>query len=161
MRITKFLVFTAFTILLLGCSKKNSHPDQDIKIYMVALEGTNLKGKSFGCNDMLVPVSKSIPSSDNMLEETLNLLLAEKDTDELKNFIRGPQLILFQVNTAGGVADIYFTGDFLITRACDILRIEEQITETVKQFSEIKKAKIYINNQTLDSYLKIAKEGFN
>ena len=128
---------------------------------MVALEGTSLSGKVFGCNDKLISILKNIPYSDNMLEETLNILIAEKDTDELKNFIKGPQLMLFQVNIAGGVADIYFTGDFLISGACDIPRIKEQITQTVGQFTEIKKSNIYINNQTLDSYLKIAKDGFN
>jgi hypothetical protein len=160
MKFHMLLIFAAVAISFLGCSKKRSPSEQNINIYMIASEGTSYSGKTIGCNDVLVPVSKTVTSNGNIIEEAINSLLAEKDSDDLKNYVKGPQLILFQVNLAGGVADIYFKGDFLITGACDIPRIKEQITETIKQFADIKKANTYINNQSLDSYLKIAKDGF-
>ena len=159
----KFYPLLGIAILALSfsaCSRKNAPAEQEINIYMIALEGTSLTGKIIGCNDVLVPVTKTISTSGNTIEEAINCLLTEKDSDELRNFVKGPQLLLFQVNIAGGIADIYFKGDFLISGACDIPRIKEQINETIKQFSYIKKANTYINNQTLDSYLKIAKDGF-
>jgi hypothetical protein len=160
MKFRKLLTLLLIPISFYSCSKKNYPADQNVKIYLISANGTASPGKRIGCNEILVPVTQNISEDGNLIEETLNCLLAAKDTGEFRNYVKGPQLLLFQVNLAGGVADIYFKGDLQINGVCDIPRISEQINETIKQFVIIKKVNIYINNQTLDTYLDIAKAGF-
>lgn len=160
-RINKFflisILFTAF--VLIQCSKSESEnkiEKKDVKIYLVALEGTELSGKLIGCNDVLVPKEITVKAEKSVLESTLSELIDFKSTDELQNFVRGPALMLIQVTIANGIADVYLKGDFNISGACDIARIKEQIYETLKQFTEYRKINIFINNQTLEKYLDIA-----
>ncbi|NMB80488.1 MAG: hypothetical protein GYA14_01585 [Ignavibacteria bacterium] len=155
----KFFVFTIIFLLILnGCksSSENKVIKQDVKIYLVALEGTELSGKLIGCNDVLVEKEITVKAEKSVLESTLSELIDFKSTDELKNFVKGPALMLINVTIANGVADVYLKGDFNISGACDIARIKEQIYETLKQFTEFKKINILINNLTLEKYLDIA-----
>ena len=87
-------------------------------------------------------------------------MLITKDSEELKNFVKGPSLLVYQVTIANGIADVYLKGDFNISGVCDIPRIKEQLYETAQQFSDITKVKIYINDKTLESYLSVSEEGF-
>jgi spore germination protein GerM len=132
-----------------------------INIYMVAPEGSTLTGKPIDCNDILVPISKTILIEKNEVESALTELFAAKDTDELKNYIKGPGLILYQATVSDGIAEVYIKGDFAITSLCHISRIHEQLYETAKQFPDVKEVKIFINAQSLESYLSISKQGFN
>jgi hypothetical protein len=155
------LIMTSF--LFYRCGKKDTDEPKEItvNIYLVALEGSTLRGKTIGCKDILVPISKNVLIEKNVVESAMNELFAAKSTDELKNFIKGPALFLYQVTLSNGIAEIYFKGDFHISAVCDILRIKEQLYETAKQFPEVKEVKIFINAQSLESYLSLAKQGFN
>lgn len=155
----KFFVFMIiFSLILIGCksSSENKVIKKDVKIYLVALEGSELNGKLIGCNDILVEKEITVNAEKSVLESTLSELIDFKSTDELKNFVKGPALMLINVTIANGVADVYLKGDFNISGACDIARIKEQIYETLKQFTEFKKINILINNLTLEKYLDIA-----
>jgi hypothetical protein len=154
-----FLIFNA------GCRKAEQQEMTDTittptTIYLVAFEGTKLTGKTFGCNDVLIAKEINVEVKKTLLQATLDELLQYNVIDELQNFVKGPGLILVQVTVAGGIADVYFKGDFLISGTCDIPRIKEQLTETANNFSEYKKVNFYINNQTLDEYLSVAKASF-
>jgi len=155
------LVLTSF--LFYKCSKKNTdeHKEMAVNIYLVALEGSTLQGKTIGCNDLLVPISKNVLIEKNKVESAMTGLFAAKNTDELINFIKGPGLFLYQVTISNGIAEIYLKGDFAISNVCDIPRIQEQLYETAKQFSDVKEVKIFINAQSLESYLSLSKQGFN
>ena len=146
-----------------GCGKKNSDEPKEItvNVYLVALDGSKLQGKTIGCNDLLVPISKNVLVEKSHVESAMIELFATKDTDDLMNFIKGPGLFLYQVTLSNGIAEIYLKGDFNISGVCDIPRIQEQLYETAKQFSDVKRVKIFINAQSLESYLSIAKQGFN
>lgn len=150
------------SMLFYSCSKKNSDEPIEISvnIYMVALEGSKLQGKIFGCNDILVPISKNLIVEKNKIETVMIELFAAKSRDELLNFIKGPGLFLYQATFSNGIAEIYLKGDFNILSVCDIHRIREQLYETAKQFSDVKEVKIFINAQSLESYLSIARKGF-
>lgn len=161
--IYKFWLSSFFLILILTSCKSNSENqviEKDVKIYLVALEGTTLSGKLIGCNDVLVPKEITVRAEKSVLESTLNALLDFKSTDELKNFVRGPALMLINVTIANGIADIYLKGDFNISNTCDIIRIKEQIYETLKQFPEYRKINILMNEMTLEKYLEIAEASF-
>jgi hypothetical protein len=157
----KFLLLLIFlaSALIISCSKGDSADKeitQDVKIYLVALEGTELSGKLIGCNDVLVPKEITVTAENSVLESTINELIAFKPTSKLQNFIRGPALMLIQVTIANGIADVYLKGDFNISGSCDIARIKEQLYETLKQFTEYRKINVFINNQTLEKYLDVA-----
>lgn len=152
------IVTLSIVLILFGCKSKseNNVTEQDVKIYLVALEGTELRGKLIGCNDVLVTKEITVKAERSVLESTLNELINFKSNDELKNFVRGPALMLINVTIANGIADVYLKGDFNISSACDIVRIKEQVYETLKQFTGYKKINILINNLTLEKYLDIA-----
>ncbi len=148
-----------FLIVIISC-KSNGPKEISVNIYLIAFEGSNLNGKKIGCNDILVPITKNVLVENNEVEAALNELLATPGTDELKNFIKGPSLIVYQVTIANGIAGVYLKGDFDISNLCDIPRIKEQLYETAKQFSDIKNVEIYINDKTLESYLSVSEQGF-
>jgi len=156
-----FLIFSSIflSLIFFGC-KSNGPKEISVNIYLVAYEGSNLSGKTIGCNDILVPITKNVLVENNEVEAVLNELLITKDSEELKNFVKGPSLLVYQVTIANGIADVYLKGDFNISGVCDIPRIKEQLYETAQQFSDITKVKIYINDKTLESYLSVSEEGF-
>ncbi len=149
-------------LIIKKCGKSETDEPKEItaNIYLVTFEGTDLEGKTFGCNDVLVPVSKKLTVENSDIETALNELFKEKDTPELHNFIKGPGLLLIQVLVANNLAEVYIKGDFDISTKCDIERIREQLYETAKQFSEYKAVKFYIGDKTLEEYLSIAEAGF-
>jgi len=153
------LILIGISFFIWNCSS-NKSKEISVNVYMVALQGTKLHGKLIGCNDILVPSVRTVLVEGNEVEASMNELLSAKDTEELKNFVKGPALLLYQATTANGVADVYLKGDFNISTICDIQRIKEQLYETAKQFSEIKRVNIFINDQTLESYLSLAEQGF-
>lgn len=160
--ISSIIIFFV-SLLLFSCSKNESESrviEQDVKIYLVALEGSELPGKMFGCNDILVTEEIKISAERSVLEATFYELVNFKSTGELINFVKGPGLMLVQVTVARGIADVYLTGDFEISGACDIIRIKEQIYETAKQFTEYTKINFYIKNETLENYLDVAGASF-
>ncbi|MBI5731557.1 MAG: GerMN domain-containing protein [Ignavibacteriales bacterium] len=155
------LIFSSLflPLIIIGC-KSDEPKEISVNIYLVAYEGSNLNGKTIGCNDILVPITRNVSVENNEVESALNELLITKDSEELKNFVKGPSLLVYQVTIANGIADVYLKGDFHISGVCDIPRIKEQLYETAKQFSDIKKVEIYINDKTLESYLSISQVGF-
>lgn len=160
-KIKIILIFSSLILsqIFFAC-KSNEQKEISVNIYLIAFEGSNLNGKKIGCNDILVPIPKNVLIENNEVEAALNELLVTPSTDELKNFIKGPSLIVYQVNIANGIADVYLKGDFDVSNLCDIPRIKEQLYETTKQFSDIKNVEIYINDKTLESYLSVSEQGF-
>ena len=163
MRIFLLISIVLTSFLFYKCSKKDTDEPKEMTVnfYMVALEGSTLQGKTIGCNDILVPISKNVLIEKNEVESAMNELFAAKSTDKLINFIKGPGLFLYQVTLSNGIAEIYLKGDFAISNVCDVPRIQGQLYETAKQFSDVREGKIFINAQSLESYLSLAKQGFN
>ena len=160
-KISLLALIIAAVVALSACSKKSSSSsEQEIKVYFVALDGSNQQGKIIGCNDKLIAVSRSVKVEKTPIESAVTELLAAKDTEELKNYVKGFQLMLFQVTIAGGACDVYLNGELTINGICDIPRIREQLNETAKQFTDLKKVNFYINTQPLEKYLNIAGQGF-
>jgi hypothetical protein len=133
--------------------------DKEINIYLVSYGNSGLKGRPIGCNDILVPISKTISGEISDLESALNELLAQKETSELHTFVKGPGLLLYKVLIADGKAEVYLKGDFEIRQICAIDHIKEQLYATASQFTEYREVKFYIGNQTLEKYLSIARIG--
>jgi hypothetical protein len=156
------IIIVIILLVINKCSKSDSDEPKEVtaNIYLVAPKGSNQTGKTIGCGDILVAESKNIQFEKTPLEAILTELFAQNSTSDLHNYVKCPNLILYQVTLANGNADIYLKGDFIITSVCDSSRIREQLYETVKQFPEIKKINFYMNTQTLETYLSIARKGF-
>ncbi len=161
MKTISLLVVLGLVIISFACSKKSEDGfGKEIKIYLIALDASKHQGKVIGCNDLLVAIERDVKVEKSPLESAITELLNTKDTEELKNYVKGIQLMLFQVTIAGGVADVYLNGELTINGTCDIPRIREQLNETAKQFADLHKVNFYLNSKPLESYLDVAQQGF-
>lgn len=161
MKTISFIAVLALVVIWFACSKKNeSNYGKEIKIYLIAIDASKHQGEIIGCNDMLVAVEKDVKVDKSPLESAITELLNTKDSEEFQNYVKGIQLMLFQVTMAGGVADVYLNGELTINGTCDIPRIREQLNETAKQFKDLKKVNFYLNAKPLESYLDVAQQGF-
>jgi len=161
MKTISLLVVLGFATIWFACSRKSETDyGKEIKIYLIALDASKHQGKVIGCNDLLVAIEKDVNVEKSPLESAITELLNTKDTEELKNYVKGIQLMLFQVTMAGGVADVYLNGELTINGTCDIPRIREQLNETAKQFTDLNKVNFYLNAKPLESYLDVAQQGF-
>jgi spore germination protein GerM len=118
----------------------------------VAIGDKGKKGKKIGCDDSLVPVTRTVKSAGEPLKATIEELLAipHEYSKELGNYWWGKNLKVKSVSIADGVATINISGEGpFVAGVCDEPRITEQIEETARQFPAVKKVKVFVNNKTL------------
>lgn len=98
----------------------------------------------------LVPVERQIKDSENLIEDTIKLLLEGKLTDEEKNKgisteypLEGFKLTKSELKD--GVLTLYFEDPYSKTSggACRVKILWIQIENTARQFSEVKEVKFY------------------
>jgi spore germination protein GerM len=124
---------------------------QKIKVYLVALDDKGKTGRKIGCDDSLVAVTRTINATAAPLKAAIKELLASphESDGQLGNYVVGPNLKLKSASISKGTATIRFSGKISVAGICDEPRIVEQIEATAKQFSTVKKVKVYVGNQTL------------
>lgn len=126
-----------------------------IKLYFVALEDMGKSGKKIGCEDSIVAVSRTVPSSAAPLGAALRELLSIRDRNYgqsgLYNALAQSTLTLDKVVVTGGKAEIRLSGTMTLAGACDSPRVEAQIRETALQFPSVKTVAIWINGMPLDT----------
>jgi spore germination protein GerM len=122
-----------------------------VKVYLIALDDQGRAGKKVGCDDSLVPVTRTIKATAAPLKAALQELLSipREYEGRLSNSWWGRNLKLRSVSLRAGVATIRITGDLLLAGVCDQPRIEAQITETARQFPGVRKVKVFVNGLTL------------
>jgi len=130
-------------------------PDRgmNVKLYLVALDDKGKKGKKIGCDDSLVPVTRSIQNTAAPLSAAITQLLATPphpaENPQLENFWKGRNLSVRSVSIRNGTATIYLNGEVFVAGICDIPRIESQIEETARQFPTVKRVNVFIGRRTL------------
>ncbi len=134
-------------------------PTRTVKIYLVALDDKGKMGKKIGCDDSLVPVSRTIKATASPLKATIEELLAspadDAENSQLHNFWRGENLRVKSASIRAGVATIHISGRGpFVAGICDEPRIEEQIKETARQFPTVKRVKVFVNNRTLAQVIR-------
>jgi spore germination protein GerM len=106
-----------------------------------------------GCGDSLVAIPRSINKTKAPLTAALRELLSTPpQTDgppKLENFWKGRNLKLQSVSISNQTATIRISGEVFVAGVCDQPRIESQIEETARQFSTVKKVKVFIGRRTL------------
>jgi spore germination protein GerM len=108
-------------------------------------------GRKIGCDDSLVPVTRTVKATAAPLKAALEELLSVPREYEggLTNSWWGRNLKLRSVSLRGGVATIRITGEIFVGGVCDEPRIEAQIKETARQFPNVRKVKVFVNEHTL------------
>jgi hypothetical protein len=126
---------------------------QTVKVYLVAVGDDGRAGKKIGCGDSVIAVTRAINKTAAPLKAALIELLSTPSqasgTPKLENFWKGRNLKLQSVSIRSGTATIYLSGKVFVAGVCDVPRIESQIEETARQFSTVKKVKVFIGKQTL------------
>lgn len=140
---------------LLEMLRSNIPPDAstNVKVYLVAVGDNGKRGKKIGCEDSLVPVTRKVAETSAPLkaaiEELLSIPAESTDTPGLQNFWKGRNLKLQSVSIQQQTATIRISGEVFVAGICDEPRIIGQIEETARQFSTVKRVKVFIGKQTL------------
>jgi hypothetical protein len=141
---------------LAGILRGNASPAGNtmrVKVYLVALGDNGKTGKKIGCEDSLVPVTRTVNKTAAPLTAALTELLtiAQPPTEnpKLENFWKGRNLRIKSVSIRKNTATIYISGEVFVAGICDIPRIESQIEETARQFPNVKRVKVFIGRRTL------------
>ncbi len=128
-----------------------------VKIFLIALNDNGKAGKKIGCDDSVVPVERTVPSSSAVLTAALKELLALREqnygTSGLYNALYQSKLNLTNVAITSGRATIQLTGTLMLGGVCDSPRFAAQIQETALQFSTVQQVAVTINGIAMDKAL--------
>lgn len=132
---------------------KRDRGSAEIKVYLVAVGDDGKMGKKIGCGDSLVAIARTIKKTTSPLTAALRELLLTPSQSEgspkLENFWKGRNLEVKSVSIRNGTATIRISGEVFVAGICDEPRIQSQIDATARQFSTVKRVKVYIGNRTL------------
>jgi hypothetical protein len=124
------------------------------------LEGT---GGPTGCGDSVVPVSTGIQPSGNIDEDVKVALKSlfstgSKYLGELYNPLYQSKLTINKIDyrKQTGEITVYLTGGFTKPKDdCDKLRYRAQVWDTIRQFPEIWRAYVWVNDKLLGDLLVV------
>lgn len=123
----------------------------EVKVYLVALDDNGKRGRRIGCNDSLVPVTRTVAATGTPLKAAVEELLAIPREYEggLGNYWAAADLRVQSAVISGGVATIRIRGTLPVAGICDEPRIEEQIKATALQFRGVRSVRVFLNGQRL------------
>jgi hypothetical protein len=132
-----------------------------VTAYYVLLDDGGRNGVRFGCNDSLVGISLANPAAGDALPAAVGALLdtssnaaAEEDPD-LYNAFAGSRLKFLSGSFDGTTVTVYLAGTLRPGGACDLPRMEAQLTQTAVAAAGAIRAEIYVNGRTLAEVLKL------
>ncbi len=130
---------------------------QTIKVYLVALEDQGKSGPKIGCGDSIIAVDRTVTKTPAVLKATLDELLSLKKENYqqagLYSAFYNSDLKTESAVIVNGKATVKLTGVLSIGGVCDNPRVQEQLTQTIKQFPTVKEAEIFINNKPITELL--------
>jgi len=129
---------------------------REVKVYLVALDDNGRRGKKIGCNDSLVPVTRTVSADAVPLKAAVEELLTLPRENEggLGNYWFGDNLRVQSATVRAGVATVRISGNVFIAGVCDAPRIEGQITETARQFRGVRSVRVFVNGRRLAAVLR-------
>ena len=124
---------------------------REVKVYLVALDDRGKRGRRVGCDDSLVPVTRTIRGAGAPLKAAVEELLAVPHEYEggLGNYWYGENLRVQSAAVRAGVATIRIRGRLFVAGVCDEPRIEGQIRETARQFRGVRSVRVFLNGRRL------------
>jgi hypothetical protein len=131
--------------------------EQNVKIFLIALEDNGRSGTLIGCGDSAVPVTVTIPKTQGVLRAALEKLLSAKQQfygeSGLYNALYQSNLQVAGVTIEQGKAIIRLTGTIVLGGTCDAPRLEAQIAQTALQFSTVNDVAVFVNDRPLEDVL--------
>ncbi len=128
-----------------------------VKVFMVALNDNGKSGKKIGCEDSVVAVNRTIPSTSAPLTAALKELLTIRQRtfgeSGLYNALYQSNLKVAGVALVNKRATINLTGTILLGGVCDNPRFAAQIQETALQFPTVGEVAVTINGTPLEKLL--------
>ena len=124
---------------------------REVKVYLVALDDRGRRGRRIGCEDSLVPVTRTVSAAGTPLQAAVEELLALPREYEggLGNYWAGQSLRVQSAVVCRGVATVRIRGTLPVAGICDEPRIEEQIKATALQFRGVRSVRVFLNGQRL------------
>ena len=129
---------------------------REVKVYLIALDDNGRRGKRVGCNDSLVPVTRTVSADAVPLKAAVEELLSLPREYEggLGNYWFGEKLRVESVQLRSGVATIRIRGQVYVAGVCDEPRIEGQIGETARQFPGVRSVRVFVNGRRLADVIR-------
>ncbi len=128
-----------------------------VKVFLVALNDNGKSGKKIGCDDSIVAVNRTIPSTSAPLTAALKELVGIRQRtygdSGLYNALFQSNLKVAGVSVVNRKATINLTGTVLLGGTCDNPRFAAQIQETALQFPTVGEVAVTINGTPLDKFL--------
>ncbi|MFC0455590.1 hypothetical protein ACFFGR_03360 [Arthrobacter liuii] len=127
-----------------------------VTAYFVLVDDGGRHGVRFGCNDSLVGSAQAGGAGDARLAAAIGALLGgEQQPGKLYNALGGARLKFLSGSFDGTTVTVYLAGTLNPGGACDLPRVEAQLTQTALDAAGAIRADIYINGETLADYLKL------
>jgi hypothetical protein len=128
---------------------------REVKVFLVALDDRGRRGRRIGCDDSLVPVTRTVRAGDLLKAAVEELLLIPRESEGgLGNYWAGEGLRVQGAAIAAGVATIRIRGTLPVAGVCDMPRIEEQIKATARQFRGVRSVRVFLNGQRLSDAIR-------
>jgi len=129
---------------------------REVKVFLVALDDKGKRGRRIGCDDSLVPVTRTSAAAGTPLQAAVEELLAVPREYEggLGNYWAGENLRVQSASVSRGVATIRIRGTLPVAGVCDEPRIEEQIKATARQFRGVRTVRVFLNGQRLSDAIR-------
>lgn len=129
---------------------------REVKVFLIALDDNGRRGRRVGCNDSLVPVTRTVNAGAVPLRAAVEELLAVPREFEggLGNYWAGENLRVQSVTLRSGVATIRISGRVPVAGVCDAPRIEGQIRETARQFRGVRSVNVFVDGRRLADALR-------
>lgn len=152
------VLFFFSCLLIINPDSVAAQRRQQIKVYLVAVGDNGQAGKKIGCEDSLVPVTRTIRKTAAPLKGALEELLSTPpetgENPKLQNFWKGRNLRVRSVSIRRATATIHISGEVFVAGICDQPRIVSQIDETARQFPTVKRVKVFIGKRTLEDAIR-------
>lgn len=133
--------------------------NENVTIYLIAIEDAGVSGKKIGCDDSLVPFELPNTSTLDFPWNAVETLLSLKESYVSKsgfyNAFYQSDLKLIHFETQDGIATVELEGELMLGGVCDSPRIEEQLYATILQDNRIADVNIYINGKKLEDVLSL------
>lgn len=141
----------AYSLTSWEAAGNNEAATREVKVYLVAVGDAGKRGRKIGCDDSLVPVTRTVAAGVSPLKAAVGELLSAPHEYEggLGNYWFGENLKVSGVTLTGGTATIRITGKLYVAGVCDEPRIEEQIKETARQFPGVRRVRVFVNGRAL------------
>jgi hypothetical protein len=129
---------------------------REVKVFLVALDDKGKRGRRIGCDDSLVPVTRTVAAGGAPLKAAIEELLSVPREYEggLGNYWAGENLRVQSAVISAGVATVRVRGTLPVAGVCDEPRIEEQIKATARQFRGVRSVRVFLNGQRLSDAIR-------